>query len=237
MFIGQGEKMINKRKIVSIVCNIVISVSAILGIFLACINATRDGYSSWYKRLLYFTQLSNIWIGVLSIVFLVIMVLEIVKNKIIIKDYLYILKYVFTVSITITGIIFCVLLAPFADFNVWTFSSILTHVVVPVVSIFDYFICDLKVKLTKKHIYYTLIPPLIYFVFASILCLMKVDFGRGDPYPYFFMNFYSEVGWFGYRNDGLPELGTFYWIIIIFLLILGLGKLYYKIHPATRKKK
>ena len=105
-----------------------------------------------------------------------------------------ILKYIFTVSITITGVIFCSILAPFADFDIWAFASILTHVVVPLLSIFDFFTNKYIVKTTKKSKWLTFIPPLVYFVITSILCIMKIDFGRGDPYPYFFMDYYSEVG-------------------------------------------
>ena len=225
------------RKKLSIYLKSIIGICAIIAVTLACLFAVRDGYSHWYKRLLYFTQQSNIWIGVSSLVLVFLSLIEKSKNKVLIKEYMYVLKYIFTVSITITGIIFCVLLAPFADFDIWTSSSILTHIVVPILSIIDFFVDDKEIVFKKKHILLSLIPPLIYFVFAEILCILKVDFGRGDPYPYFFMNFYSEAGLFGYINSSPPQLGTMYWIIIIMLLIIFLGYLYYAFHSHTRKKR
>lgn len=230
-------KTMKIKKQLTIYFKFVIGMCAILAVILACLFAVRDGYSHWSKRLLYFTQQSNIWIGVTSLVLAILYLIEKNKNKILIKEYMYTFKYIFTVSITITGIIFCTLLAPFADFDIWTSSSILTHIVVPVLSIIDFFIDDKEIVYKKKHIFLSLIPPLIYFVFAEILCILKVDFGRGDPYPYFFMDFYAEAGLFGYINSSPPQLGTMYWIIIIMILIISLGYLYYSLHSYTRKNR
>ena len=83
---------------------------------------------------------------------------------------MYVCKYIFTVSITITGLIFCGLLAPFADYNVWVFSSVLTHVVVPVLSIADFFVDDYKIDFKRFHIFLTLIPPFAWFVQYLLRC-------------------------------------------------------------------
>ena len=88
--------------------------------------------------------------------------------------------------------------------------------------------------MNKKTVWYALIPPLVYFIFGSILSILKVDFGRGQTYPYFFMNYYSEVGLFGFRYSDKPEMGSVYWIIVILLLIIGLSKLYYKLHTINK---
>lgn len=217
------------KKILSVTLNLLIFAFSVVGILLACILARRDGYSHWYKRLYYFTQLSNIWIGVTSLVFAIMTV----RNKPLKTVGLF--KYVFTVSITVTGIIFCVLLAPFADFNIWTFSSVLTHIVVPVLSVFDYFTNEDIVVEKPGRAFLTLIPPAIYFVFAGTLSLLGVDFGRGDTFPYFFMDFKSEVGLFGYNFEGLPQLGTAYWIVFFLFFIYGLGLLYYKFKKLLEK--
>ena len=225
------------KKIVSLYLNILISIFSALGITLACIFAVRDGYSHWSKRLLYFTQQSNIWICVISIVFAALLILEIKKKRPYISKLAYALKFVFTVSITITGIIFCALLAPFAEnYNAWSFASVLTHVVVPLLSVADFFLVDVELPIKRSYVFYSVIPPLCYFIFSSILSILQVDFGRGDTFPYFFMDLNSEVGLFGFKNGDLPQLGTFYWIITILLLILGLGWSYYGIKQKLSRK-
>lgn len=222
------------RKNIGILLNLIAGVAACVGVTLAFIYAKDEGFSSAGQRLLYFTNLSNIWIGITCLVISILSIIEIKLKKSLLKNYIYTLKFIFTVSITITGLIFCVLLAPFADFNVWTFSCILTHVVVPVTSIASYFVEMPTSPMNKKHIWFTLIPPLIYFIIGSILSILKVDFGRGQTYPYFFMNYYSEVGLFGFRYSDKPEMGSVYWIIVILLLIVGLSKLYYKLHSINK---
>lgn len=222
------------NKYFSIALNILIFVLSTTGFILSCVFAKKDGYYHWLTRLLYFTQQSNLWIGITSIILAIFLIKKSTSEKSI--RIISVFKFIFTVSITITGVIFCSFLAPFADFNVWNFASVLTHVVVPIISIIDFFTNKNIVKLDKKHIWFTLIPPLIYFVFTSILCLLRVDFGRGDPYPYFFMDYYSEIGLFGFVAEWPPQIGSFYWFIFLFGLVLALGLLYYKIHARIKLK-
>jgi len=226
-----------RRTHISIIINILIFICAFAGLVLACIFAKRDGYTHWLTKFLYFTQLSNIWIGLTSLTAAIALSRSHCPASHIAR--ISIFKYIFTVSITITGIVFCTLLAPFADFEVWTLASILSHVVVPALSLTDFFTNELIAPPAFKHTFSALIPPAAYFVFAGILGALNVDFGRGDPFPYFFMDFHSEVGLFGfgYQDNGLPQFGTFYWLIFLLLFIYGLGWVFYKlIHLAKRKK-
>ncbi|MBQ3115409.1 MAG: hypothetical protein IJC07_00085 [Clostridia bacterium] len=218
-----------------IISNLLIFVFAIVGFLVSCIYARRDGYYHWLTRLLYFTQQSNLWIGITSAVFAVMLIKGNVKEKY--MKVISVLKYVFTVSITITGFIFCTVLAPFADFDIWTFATIVTHVVVPLLSIFDFFANGKILSASKKQVWLTFIPPLFYFIFAGILCVLKVDFGRGDPFPYFFMDFYSEVGLFGFVFKWPPEIGSFYWIVFFFGFIYLLGFVYRRIHLRLCNKR
>lgn len=229
-----SEKRVLFNKYFSIVLNFLIFVLSTTGFILSCVFAKKDGYYHWLTRLLYFTQLSNLWIGITSIILAIFLIKKSASEKSI--RIISVFKFIFTVSITITGVIFCSFLAPFADFNVWNFASVLTHVIVPIISIVDFFTNRSIVELEKKHIWFTIIPPLIYFVFTSILCLLKIDFGRGDPYPYFFMDYYSEVGLFGFVAEWPPQIGAFYWFIFLFGLVLALGLLYYKIHTRIKRK-
>ena len=218
-----------------IVLNFFIFVFSVTGFFLSCYFAKRDGYSHWSTRLLYFTQQSNLWIGITSLIFAIMLLKDNASEKHL--KTISIFKYIFTVSITITGIVFCSLLAPFADFDIWTFASILTHIIVPILSVFDFFTNKNIVRVDKKHVWYALFPIIIYFIFASVLCVLKIDFGRGDPYPYFFMNYYSEVGLFGYMATQPPQIGSFYWFVFFFVLIYFLSMVYYKIHVFLLNKK
>lgn len=221
------------RKIISVILKIIISVASLLGIILSFFRATPDGYSHWSKRLLYFTAQSNVWIGILSLIMLIYALAEGDKGSTRVKNTLYLLKYVFTVSITVTCLIFCVVLAPGSaneNYNAWTFPSLITHVIVPALSIADLFVDEYKIALKKRHIFYTAIPPFLYMIFSTVLYLCRVDFGRGDPFPYFFLNFGSPAGVFGFSDEMPYMIGSFYWIVFILFIILGFASLYKKLY-------
>ena len=222
------------RKKISFTLKALIALLAIGAVIAACILAERDGYSHWTKRLLYFTQMSNVWIGVTALLFVSFGIRESDTSAHITPKWLHTLRFVFTVSITVTGIIYCGFLAPFAteDYNPWTATGIITHVVVPALSVADFIIDESEISFKRKHAFLGVLPVLAYFVFASALCAARVDFGRGDPYPYFFMNYYSPVGLFGVDMTAspYPEIGAFYWISVFLLLVLGLSFGFYKLH-------
>ena len=196
------------------------------GVLLSLIYARQDGYSHWGRRLLYFTAQSNIWLG---ITFLFILLLPLKKkNTAPWKERLYLLKYIFTVSITITGLVFCSLLAPFAgeDYRPWGLCNLFTHVFSPLFAIADFFIDPYRISLQKKQIFLTVIPPLAYFSLASILGATHTDFGRGVNYPYFFLNFSSPAGVFGFSRISPFFIGSFYWIALFSLVLLFFAYLY-----------
>ena len=221
------------RRKTSICLKLLIPFVSIFGVILSFFNANADGYSHWSKRLLYFTSESNIWIALSCILILLLPYLKSASNSTRAKNSLYVLRYVFTVSITITGFVFCAVLAPGAEndnYNAWTVASIMTHVLVPVLSIVDFFVDDYRIKLTNRHMIYTVIPPFLYLIFAGALGFMKVDFGRGDTFPYFFMNFNSPAGMFG-TSDVMPyKIGSFYWIIFMLAIVISIAALYKKLY-------
>ena len=217
------KKEIFKR--ISYGLKVAILLSALGGVVLSLFYAERDGYSHWSKRLLYFTGLSNIWIGICVLIILVAPFIK-ALNTDFAKDMLHALRYIFTVSITVTGIVYCFILAPFAEegeFNPWTLSNVLTHVVAPLLTLVDFFIDEYKLRLTKEHIAFTAIPPLMYFVFSSILNLLGVDFGRGDDYPYFFLNLKSPAGIFGFSDTPPFVIGSFYWILLFLFMVYSIA--------------
>ena len=210
--------------------------SSLGGVALSLVRAQKDGYSHFLKRLLYFTAQSNIWIGltVLAILFLPLTKAEKREKR---AERLYLLRYVFTVSITITGLIFCGLLAPFSDgsYRPWTVSNVLTHVCAPVFAVADYFLDGGRRPARDRRVFLCVLPPFFYFLFTGVLEFFGVDFGRGVAYPYFFFNFRSPVGLFGVSPTGPYPfyLGAFYWLILFMLIVLGFGFLYAK--KTTRR--
>ena len=218
------------RKLISIIFNFLTAISAFLGVVLSCVYSVEDGYFPWMTRLFYFTQQSNVWIGTICLIFGILSVIGLIKSENYLNQALCVIKLVFTACITITCLVFCCLLAPFADFNVWTLSSVLTHVVTPILAVIDYFVCKEQKVEKAKYTFFAIVPLLYYFLFALIMSAFEVDFGRGDNFPYFFMNFNSPAGMFG-TSDIMPyKIGSFYWIIFILAIVISIAALYKKLY-------
>ena len=223
----------------SFIIKIAIVIASVGGVILSLFYAELDGYTHWSARLMYFTGLSNIWIGFCVAVILVapyIKALSTEKNK----RRLYILRYIFTVSITVTGIVYCFILAPFADkgnFIPWTIPSVLTHAIAPILSIADFFLDEYKIRLNKAHIALCGIPPLCYFAFAGVLNILDVDFGKGDTYPYFFLNLKSPAGIFGFSDTPPFVLGSFYWIVLFLMIIFTVAAPFAVINSVILEKR
>ena len=210
--------LVKNRRRVCIFLKIAVVIASFGGVFLSLVFAKRDGYSHWSKRLLYFTAQSNLWVGG---IFLALLCFPKHKEK------LYLFKYIFTVSITVTGLVFCGLLAPFSDesYHPWTSPNLLTHVFSPIFAISDFFI-DERYSLSKKQRLCVLLPPIFYFAETLFLEFFQIDFGRGVGYPYFFLCYDSPAGVFGFSANPPFFMGTYYWVAIFSLLTLGLGGLY-----------
>lgn len=202
-----------------------ILLSGALGVFLALLNAKFDGYSHWTKRLLYFTNQSNIWIIVIYFISL----FPFSKKRL---QSVFLAKYIFTVSISLTCLMFCSFLGPFADksYHAWSVSGILTHIITPTLVIIDFVVQKERFYINKKAVFYSLIPPLIYLTLTSILFFINLDFGRGENFPYFFMNYFSPAHFLGFSKNLPYFMGTIYWFILILFLILSLAFVFMKIN-------
>ena len=223
---------VRTRKKISYTLKCLTAVTALGGLFISLLESQSHGYSHWSKRFLYFTAQSNIWIGFTMLAFIV---CPLIAKKP--PAFLYILKYIFTVSITVTFLVFTCLLGPFGDksYHLWAFSSWLTHIFSPLFAIADFFVDREKIPLRGGQVWVCALPPLFYSVLTITLEAFNVDFGRGLTYPYFFMDYRSPVGLFGFSNKLPYFAGTFYWFTLLAVLVIGIGALYFNLHSQTKK--
>ena len=182
------------------------------------------GFMGGGTAFLYFTVQSNLWIGVTCALFFVLGLAALIKPSFSIPRVLHIIKFVFTVSITLTGIVFCCVLAPTLPGSFKSAANVLTHVVVPVAAVADLFFCRPQ-EIAYKQFAFALIPPIYYLCFAGIGYALHWDFGGGNNYPYFFLNWDSPAGAFGFSSEMPYFMGCFYWIVVMiaFISLLSLG--------------
>ena len=218
------------QKAISCILKIIVFVSAILGTFLSA-YAGRHSFMGGSRVFMYFTIQSNIAIAIICAAGLI----GLFRNKSV-SDLWWVIKFVGTVSITLTGAVFCFVLAPTLGNAAWNLQNILTHVVVPVAAIIDFFVVGVSSNIKKRNTFWVIVPPILYAVYAGIGYVENWQFAEGYNYPYFFLNWGSPAGAFGF-TDELPFMGCAWWIISLFVVLLIVGYLYLKIVDILKRFK
>lgn len=217
------------RTYISLLLKLVVAFFALYGVFLS-MNAGADKFMGGIKMLMYFSIQSNI---VIAIICLIGIYYIFSKNKT--PNLWQIIKFVGTLSITLTGAVFCFVLAPTMGFAAWNTVNIYTHVIVPIAAVLDFFVTGIDFNIKKKNVVYTIIPPILYLIYASIGYVQNWDFGSGINYPYFFLNWGSKTHAFGFTNE-LPFMGVVWWMLLLFILIILVGIIYLYILDVIKKR-
>lgn len=218
-----------KIKAISLILKIIVAVSAAFGTVLSA-YAAKGVFMSGSTAFMYFTIQSNILIALLALAGAVILI-----KKPLTEGVWPVIVFVGTVSITLTGAVFCFILAPTLGGGAWSVHNVLTHVVVPAAATADFLITGAYYKIRKSSVFFVIIPPGAYAVYAGIGYAAGWEFSKGCNYPYFFLNWGSPAGAFGFTS-GTPYMGCVWWIMLLLLLLLSVGYVYLLIIGAVGKK-
>ena len=218
-----------KQKIISHFLKMIIFISAVTGTTLS-VYAARDRFMGGRVTFMFFTTQSNIAMALISIIGICLLCTAKKTGRI-----WSVIKYVGTISITLTGIVFGFVLAPALGAGAWNIQNTLTHLVVPVLSVVDFFVVGNVLDLKKKDVFYVLIPPILYAIYAGIGYVRGWQFAEGYNYPYFFLNWGSPAGAFGFTN-GLPFMGTGWWILALLIFLLAVGSCYLAVNDRIHRK-
>lgn len=213
-------------KYLSLFLKAIIVIAAVWGISICAFdpNAFMGGKAVW----LYFTIQSNIWMVLVAL-----LGAAMISMRHSFPRWMSVLQLMMTVSITLTGLVYCFMLAPLMGDQAFNLTNVLTHVVVPVVSVVDFFVSSRLLSLRGRDAWYVIIPPLYYLGFAAIGYVQNWQFGPGINYPYFFLNWGSPAGAFGF-SDTLPFMGVMYYVLIMLLFLLMVGRLYIFVHQKIK---
>ncbi len=221
-------KIPSNSRIISIILKIAVFVSAAIGVFLSA-YASSATFMGGTRVFMYFTIQSNIAIAIIALIGAIFLI----KNKDI-GTVWYVIKFVGTVSITLTGAVFTFVLAPTLGKYAWNVQNILTHVVVPLAAIVDFFVTGVYGNIRKRNIFFVILPPLAYAIYAGIGYAAGWEFADGINYPYFFLNWGSPAGAFGF-TDKLPFMGCAWWILALLILLIAVGFAYLLIVEGIKK--
>ncbi len=218
-----------KSKAVSLGLKWIVILSAAAGTVISAL-AGASSFMGGSRVFMYFTIQSNIAIAIVCAVGAVLLL----RNRQIGEPW-YVVKFVGTVAITLTGAVFCFVLAPTMGRFAWNAHNILTHVIVPIASVSDFLVTGVYGSIRKRSVLFVTLPPLAYVIYAGIGYARGWQFARGVNYPYFFLNWGSPAGALGFTKE-LPYMGCVWWILTLLAFLLMIGYLYLAIINAIRKR-
>lgn len=205
-----------------------------LGLILSLTSKSKDEFMGNGTALNFYTLQSNLWVFILELVLLVLTIIEDVKQVSIIKEKMVVLKFVMTVAILVTFIVYWSMLAPYvAQKNVLALSNVILHAISPILMLVDFLVFDREYTFKKNNVYLTIIPPLYYLIFAMVRAeISDTVFTQGSRYPYWFIDI-DTFGWLGNINGP----GVIYWAILVLIGVEALGFGLYKIYIISEKNR
>lgn len=225
----QVMAMSKQRKNTTLLLKVIVVFSALIGIVLSAFGG-RDSFMGGRTVFMYFTIQSNIAIAVICAIGAYLLI----KNAEIPAVW-FLIKFVGTVAITLTGVVFCFVLAPTMGILAWNIQNILTHVVVPVAAVADFFVTGLYGSFRRSDALFVTIPPLVYVIYAGIGYVRNWQFGPGFNFPYFFLNWGHPIGVMGFSRQ-FPFMGTIWWILFLLVFLLAVGRLYLSIVMKAKER-
>lgn len=212
------------KNIYKLIFRIVLLASVLVGVLLSCFLD-----NNFLIQICYFTIQTNIFIGVLATVLIIITVKQILNKTTNLegKRWFSVLRLGLTFFISVTGLVYCFVLAPVSCitnpdtiYKIFSVHNILLHVVTPVMAIIDYFLFAPKGNVKLRDSFYFLIYPLIYFAFINIRAILGgANISENSPYPYFFIDP-------TYNNQGWGMVALYFALMLLFLLILSMLLIY-----------
>ncbi len=185
------------------------------------------------ENLLYFTYQSNLWVLLITAVYLVFAIQNLLGGNARIPHVLAVARYTVAVAISITMIVYWAILAPTRPIqSVMTWNSQLLHTVVPLLFIADFLLFNRGEPVRLSGVLWTLVLPLYYLIFTFVFqAATHYTFSSGRHYPYYILDV-DKFGWFG----SPAGMGVFWWLVMILCLTLALGFLFRFAQSRTAKE-
>ena len=152
-----------KYLIASVINTVVFSV--IIYVLISLIKSLNNGNN----RFIYFTNISNLLVGLMAIVNIVFLILSLVRNKDCIPFAFSIAKLVLISMTTLTFFTVLLVIAPLNGLeDSYSGRNFFTHVVVPILSLVSYLFLEEKIQFKWKYTFLVLVPFSIYAIVYAI---------------------------------------------------------------------
>lgn len=217
------------KKYGSIVLNVILIIFGLCGQHFTISGIENFMQSDAYC---YYTNQSNLLVIAVAVISLIFEIRKINGKDI--PKAISLLRLVSTAAITLTFLVFSILLTPVmikdgSGAYLLSPGNLFVHNLVPIMAIIDWCIYGNSKQIEKSEVFYCAIPPTAYTAFVYIRAAMGLTIG-GETAPYFFMN-YEKLGWLTVRNG---SIGVVYWLIILLVSVVLMGFGFWK--AAKRHK-
>ena len=207
------------KKIIRMLILSALIIVGILGIILTAVSTSFMGGASVFY---FFTVQSNIFIIAIAFLFLGHEIICLINKKETINQVMLQIKFVATVAITITFLVFFTMLAPLMGVDyLLSFKNFSLHAIVPMLAIIDFIVFDTDINLSYPKSLIATIAPISYVFFVYAIGVpLKLQYAENLYFPYFFLN-YEQNGFFFEKGFGVIP-----WVIVLLTAICGLSLLF-----------
>lgn len=167
----------NKKQKIALTLNVVIFLMAVVGCVL-CFNVKSDPLGHAIKVLHYFTLQSNIFAGVISLIYIIFALKKHTSKKF--EKVLHILRYIITVNLIITFLVVTLFFGFIAEdgyFSMFENANFFFHFAIPVTNFVSFVFFENVFKLKISHTFFGMIHIGLYGIYYLINCLLHYENG------------------------------------------------------------
>ena len=163
----------------------------------------------------FFTVDSNLLVGISALI-LAIYERKLLNNKItIIPVKYYILKFIATVSVSLTFLVVFFYLGPISPNGISSMlqnSNLFFHLIIPILSIVSFILFEYNNSFRFKYILYSVIPTIGYEVFYLINALIHIENGKVSP----------KYDWYYFIQGGLWQIIIMIPFMVFITYVIGI---------------
>lgn len=170
----------------------------------------------------FFTVDSNLFAGIISIIFIYLNISIIKGKEKEISNKMYILKLMATTAVSLTFLVVFIYLGNIAENGIKSLlqnSNLFLHLIIPVLNIVDFILLKKDNNISYKHAFYGLIPTVIYAIFYTTNVVIHIENGKVSP----------KYDWYWFVQNGVwtmvivgPIILLFTYIISVILVLLNI---------------
>ena len=175
---------------ISLVLNIIIFIFTLLAIIMMF---TGIKFSNGYEPVLettklgmfkFFTVDSNLFMGIISLIFVIFEILMLKGKKIKISSELYILKLMSTTAVGLTFFVVFIYLGPISKGGILSMlrnSNFFLHLIIPLLSIITFIFFEKNNKIKFRDTFWGLVPTLLYAIFYLVNVIIHMQNWKVSP--------------------------------------------------------